>query len=360
MKSELMRGLNVPALSIVDENGRILIEEQRRLLRHLVQDGAGTNVIFGVGTTGEWNRLRNEERLRAMEVTIDEVRAINQHLGTSVESWVGVNGNTRAEVLANLEAAIQLGADAAVIAPTAIDDLHVDEMVRYFQREVTDLVETQSREIPIFLYDNADIASPGNVPHIPTQVVKQLSRLPWIRGIKVSASMRELGNYMKAALHYKLPGEFGVYIGNAMLVFDLYRPKDGMIGRLQEGWHEYLLNYSPPIGVISGPGNVLPREWQKAWRVCWAGDEEMIDQYQSICGRFDEIVVFDEDGRSVSKMLAGLKYALEIDGIVSCSLVAKGTPALSEEQRSIFRDRYAALRESIRTTTSPRWQTRPA
>lgn len=360
MKSELMRGLNVPALSIVDESGRILIEEQRRLLRHLVQGGAGTNVIFGVGTTGEWNRLSNPERLRAMEVTIDEVRAINQNLGTSVESWVGVNGNTRAEILANLEAAIQLGADAAVIAPTAIDDLHVDEMVRFFQRQITDLIEAQSREIPVFLYDNADIASPGNVPHIPTQVVKQLSRIPWIQGIKVSASMRELGNYMKAALHYKLPGEFGVYIGNAMLIFDLYRPKDGMIGRLQEGWHEYLLNYSPPIGVISGPGNVLPREWQKAWRVCWAGDEEMIDRYQALCGRFDEIVVFNQpDGRAVSKMLAGLKYALELDGVITSSHVVNGTPALTEEEKAVFRDRYAALRAAIHDSTTPVWQTRP-
>jgi dihydrodipicolinate synthase/N-acetylneuraminate lyase len=358
MNTVLKRGLNVPALSIVDEAGRIIIDQQRQLLRHLVQDGRGTDVIFGVGTTGEWNRLRNPERLRGMEVTIDEVRQINQRLGTTVEAWVGVNGNTKEEILANLDAAIQLGADAAVIAPTAIDDLHVDEMTRFFQREINDLVELQSREIPVFLYDNADIASPGNVPHIPTQVVKQLSRLPWIRGIKVSASMRELGNYMKAALHYKLPGEFGVYIGNAMLIFDLYRPKDGMVGRLQEGWHEYLLNYSPPIGVISGPGNVLPREWQKAWRVCWAGDEEMIDRYRSLCGRVDEMVVFEENGRPVSKMLAGLKYALELDGVITSSHVVAGTPALTSEQKAVFQQRYTELKESIHHSTSELWQTR--
>jgi dihydrodipicolinate synthase/N-acetylneuraminate lyase len=143
-----------------------------------------------------------------------------------------------------------------------------------------------------------------------------------------------------------------------MLIFDLYRPKDGMIGRLQEGWHEYLLNYSPPIGVISGPGNVLPREWQKAWRVCWAGDEEMIDRYQTLCGRFDEIVVFNEGGRAVSKMLAGLKYALELEGVITSSHVVHGTPALTEEQKSIFRDRYAALNEAIRESTYPAWQTR--
>ena len=347
MKNELKRGLNVPTLSIVDEAGEIIPDQQRRLLRHLVQNGAGADVVFGVGTTGEWNRLTNTQRQQVMAITIEEVRSINLDLATPVESWIGVNGNTRKEVLANLDAAIELGADAAVIAPTAIDDLPTREMVRFFQREVNSLIETSSRTIPVFLYDNADIASPGNAPHIPTTIVKQLSRLPWIRGIKVSASRRVLGNYLRAALHYKLPGEFGVYVGNAMLIFDLFRPQHGLIGRLREGWRDYLLNYQPPIGVISGPANVLPREWQRAWRVCWAGDEDLLDRYKKLCGSFDEIVIFEEHGQPVSKMLAGLKYALELDGVISSSRVAAGTPALTTEQKRIFAERYAALRATI-------------
>jgi len=218
----LKRGLNVPSLTVVDEAGRLLEAEQRRLLRYLLQEGAGADVVFGVGTTGEWNRLANAERLRTMEVTIDEVARLNRAYGTQVEAWVGVNGKTKAEILTNLDAACQLGAAAAVIAPTAVEDLPVDEMVPFFQREITDLLETQRRPLPLFLYDNADIAAPGNAAHLPTAIVKRLSRLPSVCGIKVSASRRVLGNYMKAALHYRLPGEFGIYIGNAMLIFDLY------------------------------------------------------------------------------------------------------------------------------------------
>lgn len=347
MNRELKRGLNVPALSIIDETGEVIPAEQRRLLRHLVQNGTGTDVIFGAGTTGEWNRLSNSQRLEVMRITIDEVNSINRDLGSSVESWIGVNGNNRQEILTNLDAAIGLGANAAVIAPTAIDDLHVSDLVRFFQRDLNQLIESRSRQVPVFLYDNADIASPGNVSHIPTSIVKQLSRLPWIRGIKVSAPRRVLGNYLRAALHYKLPGEFGVYVGNAMLIFDLFRPQQGLLGRLREGWRDYLLNYYPPIGVISGPGNVMPREWQRAWRACWVGDTELIDQYRQLCGRFDEIAIFEEDGRPVSKMLAALKYALELDGVISSSLVAAGTPALTSEQRALFSERYAALRQSI-------------
>jgi dihydrodipicolinate synthase/N-acetylneuraminate lyase len=380
MNYTLKRGLNIPVITVLDETGRVIEEEQRRVLRHVVQDGCGADIVFGAGTTGEWNRLSNTQRQRVMEIEVDEVRRINEelfsrepstfsrHLGSAasgvignpqsrVEAWVGVNGSTRAEALSNLDAAIQLGADAAVIAPLAIEDLEETGIVRFFQRDLTNLLEASKREIPVFLYDNADISAPGHAPHIRTGIVKHLSRLPWIRGIKVSASRRALGNYTKAALHYKQQGEFGVYIGNAMLIFELYRPSHGLIGRLGEGWRDFLLNDTPPIGVVSGPANILPREWQKAWRVCWAGDEEMIKLYRDLCSRFEKICGFAESGAHVMKMIACLKYALEIDGLISFSEVGRGTPSLSHEQKRIFSDSYLALREYSQRAVDRNWQT---
>jgi dihydrodipicolinate synthase/N-acetylneuraminate lyase len=354
-------GLNTPAVTIVDESGRVIEAEQRRVFRHLVQNGYGADVLFGVGTTGEWNRLANGERQRVIEIEVDEVRAINRDLSASgrapVEAWVGVNGSNCAEILSNLDAAIQLGADAAVIAPLAVTDLDESEIVRFFRRDLTDLIESSPREIPIFLYDNADIAAPGRAAHIRTKIVKELSRLPWIYGIKVSASRHVLGNYTKAALHFKQPGEFAIYIGNAMLIFEWYRPSRGIVGRLREGWRDYLLHDTLPIGVVSGPANVLPREWQKAWRVCWAGDEEMMDLYYGFCEEFEEICSFDEGGQRVTKSLACLKEALVIDGVIAAGTVAKGTKALTGEQKIVFAERYAELRERIRSNSPALWQT---
>src|SRR5262245_51737614 len=205
MQYQLRHGLNVPTITVLDDTGRVIAEEQRRVFRHVVQNGYGADVIFGVGTTGEWNRIANIERQRIMEIEVDEVRCINAELATfipqsasrsggvnpqSVEAWVGVNGATRAEILSNLDAAINLGADAAVIAPLAIEDLYECDIVRFFQRDVYDLLEATRSDLPIFLYDNADITAPGQPPHIRTRIVKHLSRLPWLRGIKVSASRR--------------------------------------------------------------------------------------------------------------------------------------------------------------------------
>jgi len=388
-------GLNVPVITVLDDSGRVIADEQRRVIRHVVQNGYGADVVFGVGTTGEWNRIANAERQHIMEIEVDEVRRINAvriadcsenshpvirnpqsrspqsairnpqsairgsaiRDPQSVEAWVGVNGSTRAEILDNLDAAIQSGADAAVIAPLAIEDLAERDIVRFFQRDVADLIEASKGGLPIFLYDNADINAQGQPPHIRTRIVKHLSRLPWVRGVKVSASRRVIGNYTKAALHYKLPGEFGIYIGNAMLIFEMYRPSHGLFGRFREGWRDHLLHYTPPIGVVSGPANCLPREWQKAWRVCWASDDELTDVYKDLCSRFEEICGFDEGGRRVMKTIACIKCALVMDGVISSAAVGRGTKALSVEQKKIFCDEYYALRDYVRKKIDLTWQT---
>lgn len=364
MQYILRKGLNVPAISVVDEGGRIIEAEQRRVFRHVIQGGFGADSIFANGTTGEWNRLVNRERQRLIEIAVDEVREVNTELFTQgrqpVEVWAGINGSTCTEVLDNLDTAIQLGVDAAVVAPLAITDLDERDIVRFFRRELNERIERAPQLLPVFLYDNADINAPGRTPHIRTRVIKELSRLEWVCGIKVSAPRRVLGNYTKAALHFKQPGEWGIYVGNAMLIFDWFKPKRGFIGRLQEGWRDWLLSDHLPIGVVSGPANVLPREWQKAWRVCWAGDEELIEQYRQLCADFEERCVGEENGRRVTKMLACLKYALELDGVISSSVVCRGTPALTDAQRAEFREgrnSYAAWVEKWKAVTPELWRT---
>ncbi len=355
-------GLNIPAITVTGEDGKVIEDEQRRVFRHIVQQGYGADVIFGVGTTGEWNRLQNTERQRVIEIEIDEVRRINEELKAldrpQVEAWVGVNGSTKAEILANLDLAIQLGANAAVIAPLAITDLDEAETVRFFQHDLTNLIEESRRELPVLLYDNADIAASGREAHIRTRTVKQLSRLEWIAGIKVSAPRRVLGNYTKAALHFRKPGEFGIYIGDAMLIFELFRPSRSLLGRLREGWRDYLLYDALPIGVVSGPANVLPREWQKSWRSCWAGDEESMDRWQTVCRQFEAICGFDEGGRTVRKSIACLKYALELDGVITSSAVVRGTRSLDQVQKNKFAADYRRLRELIARDSHAIWRTR--
>src|SRR5262245_27395806 len=282
------RGLSVPTVTVLDQSGAVIEEEQRSVFRYAAQEGSCADIIFGVGTTGEWNRISNCERQRLIWIETDEVARINRELTNRdsypIEAWVGVTAATRRETLANLECSLDAGANAAVIAPLSIEDL--GDLVSFFQRDVSDLFDRRGQSVPVFLYDNADIAADPRVPHIHTRDVKRLSRLPFIFGVKVSAPRRVLGNYTKGAAHFKDKGEFGIYIGDAMLMFQVFKLEDGFAGRVREYWNRYLLHNELPIGVVSGPANAMPREWQRAWRACYAGDERLMAIYKSAFEQF--------------------------------------------------------------------------
>ena len=346
------RGLNVPIITVLDEQGRVREADQRHVIRHVLQDGCSADVIFANGTTGEWKRLSNAERQRLMVIAVDEVKQLRQQTGISAEIWLGVNGGTRAEVLANLKIAMEIGADAAVIAPLALEDLAEEGIVRFFQREVNDLVETAPTPLPVFLYDNADINAAHchrTAAHIRTRAVRELSRLPWVCGLKVSATRRVLDNYTRAALHFKQPGEFGLYVGNANLIFEWFRPRQSWFGP------RHL-----PIGVVAGPANVFPREWQKAWRVCWCGDEALMRDYEQLAVAFEQLTIFDDAAQPNQyngKMIACLKMALRLEGVIDADAVAPGTPSLNEIERERFQRGYADLKQASRERLDARWRT---
>ncbi|HWO02782.1 MAG TPA: dihydrodipicolinate synthase family protein [Blastocatellia bacterium] len=347
------RGLSIPSITVLDDLGRVIEAEQRRVFAYLAQEGFGADIIFGVGTTGEWNRISNTERQRLMSIETDEVRRLNQEFSGlkngSIEAWVGVTAPTRAETLANLECALECRADGAVIAPLSIKDCA--DIVSFFQRDVSDLLDHHARWLPIFLYDNADIAADPRVPHIRTRDVKRLSRLPFIYGLKVSAPRRVLGNYTKGAGHFKDKGEFGIYVGNAMLMFQLFKLEDGLAGRVREYWNRYLLHNELPIGVVSGPANAMPREWQRAWRASFAGDERLMTIYKSAFEQFSDACRFG----GTKKSIACLKHALKLEGVVESDLVAEGTRSLTEAERREFADCYSRIKDMLTAATDAVW-----
>ena len=357
---EPRRGLSIPSVTVLDSSGKVIEDEQRSVFRFIAQEGLGADIIFGVGTTGEWNRIANSERQRLIWIETDEVARINEQVRErglrQVEAWVGVTAPTRSETLHNLECAIEAGADAAVIAPLSIRD--ADDGIDFFQRDVSDLFDHKGRWLPVFLYDNADIAADPRLSHIRTRIVKRLSRLSFIFGLKVSASRRVLGNYTKGAAHFKDKGEFGIYVGNAMLMFQVFKLEDGLAGRVREYWNRYLLHNELPIGVVSGPANALPREWQRAWRACYAGDERLMPIYESAFNQFGAACRFNHGGKMVKKSIACLKHALKLDGVISSDLVAEGTRALAEEERHEFADRYRKIKDGLRALTDEVWVSR--
>ncbi|MDH5307803.1 MAG: dihydrodipicolinate synthase family protein, partial [Myxococcales bacterium] len=346
-------GLSVPVVSVLDPDGQLIESEQRAVVRYVVQDGCGADVIFAAGTTGEWHRIANRERQRVVQICAEEVAKANAALGPDagrpVEAWAGITAPTPRETLENLDFAIAHGAHAAVLAPLSIQGLA--DPVHFLARDVSDLLDARRRRIPVVLYDNADIAANPRVPHIRTRQVKAMSRLDFVRGIKVSAPRRVLGNYTQAAAGFRERGEFGIYVGNAMLIFELFRPRSGWLGVIAEHWNRHRLRGGLPIGVVAGPANVWPREWAHAWQVSRAGDAERMDQVRSVLEAFRTLT------RSVGRQrsVACLKRALRLLGVLESSAVAPGTPALSEADAARFDEGFARVRELAHERIGAPW-----
>ncbi len=336
------RGLSVPVVTVIDDAGRLCEDDQRALVRYVAQGGRGADVIFAAGTTGEWAGISQDVRQQVVRVCADETRKLNAELQRrdirGVELWAGVTAPDPEETLDNLREALASGADAAVLAPLSIQG--VADPVRFVAREVGDLLDRSERRIPVYLYDNADIAVDPGAQHIRTRQVKALSRLDFVRGIKVSAPRRVLGNYTKAAASFNDRGEFGIYVGDAMLIFDLFRPRRGVLGVVAEHWHRYRLRDTLPCGVVAGPANVMPREWARAWQVCLAGDEERMEELRAVLAEFRA----ETRAAAGKRSIACLKRALRNLGVIASARVAPGTPELTEPDGERFDTLFADLR----------------
>lgn len=351
------RGLSVPSVTVLDPDGSLREEDQRRHTRYVIQSGRGADIVFVNGTTGEWPALGTRTRDRLLQVVVEEVRKASQPLdrgvGPAVEAWAGVTARTARETLGCVDLAIDLRADAAVLAPLAVGD--VGDPVRFVQRDVSDLLDARGSRIPVFLYDNADIAT-GRERRLRTRWVKLLSRLDFVRGIKVSASPRRLGHYTKAARQFRDRGPFAIYVGNAPYILQMMRPRSGIVGTLVEHWYRFWLRDLLPAGVVAGPANLLPREWQRTWQVSCAGDLERMHEMRRLIEEFRRACTFDGGRRT----LAAIKRGLVRIGVTSSDAVAPGTPALSAEQGERFDRALDDLRGGIRRVLPERWRSDPS
>jgi dihydrodipicolinate synthase/N-acetylneuraminate lyase len=337
------RGLSVPLLTAFGSDGAFDAGSQQRLVAWVLQQGQGADILFSAGTTGEWNQM-SAATLRAVNTAVFEAAAGRAPL------WAGVTSLSLADTLENLEHALDLKVQAAVIAPLSIMD--APDPVALFQGPIAALFEKKASALPVFLYDNADIAAHKDRDHLHTKDVKALSRLEFVHGIKVSAGLKVMGNYLKAARHFKTRHEFGLYPGKADVIFSIFKPRHGFFGLLADTYRRFWLRSEWPQGVVAGPANIFPREWQRAWRACAAGEESLMASYDACFRRLSQAWRFE--GRS--KIVACLKLYLFEKGVLKSDAVAGHTPRLTEEEKALWRLRVGEVEKELNSFVPAGWR----
>jgi dihydrodipicolinate synthase/N-acetylneuraminate lyase len=342
-------GLNIPIVTALDEAGNLIESDQRRIVNHTIQHGRGAESLFICGTTGEFNRLTNPQRQQLMEVATDETRRVNAELKTgifAVEAWLGVTAETKAKTLENLRLAKELKADMAVIAPLAITDLAHDEIVEFFEGDISKTVGSTDA-LPIGLYENPDIAAdPEVLDLLPLSIINKLRRLPIVVCLKASTSREASREYLKAFAPTGEKADFPLYFGNAPLIFDAEAIQ-----------REAGLTTSKVLvaGVVSGTANLFPTEWRQAWQWIIADDR---DRSAALWNSFADFIAstdFRSESGVTSKLIAGIKQGLHSQGVISSPHVARGTPALTADEAEKVTENLDKVLSELQSKVHPKY-----
>jgi D-arabinose 5-phosphate isomerase GutQ/dihydrodipicolinate synthase/N-acetylneuraminate lyase len=335
----LIHGLCVPMVTALDAQGRFDAASQERLVAFLArgENGAGgAQALFTNGTSGEWHHFDPGTRMAVTETVHYALSG-----GRGPRLWAGVNDCAAEGVVANLEHAVKLGASAAVIAPLAVEN--IADAGELFHRHISPLYQRLGKGLPLFLYDNPDAYRLGRQDRLRTGEVKQLARLDYVCGVKVTADVRTAGNYLKGARNFKARHEFGVYLGRALQAFPFFTPVHGPWGKLRERWRRFWVAPEAPHGIVPLSANLFPGAWRRAWAACVAGDIRAMDSYRDSLGRLHEAFRF----AGVHKGIACVKIALAGEGVLGSARIAPETQALSADEEARWSRDYREIKKEL-------------
>lgn len=204
----------VPLVTPFDENFNVDYDQAAKLARSIVSLGYADTVVVS-GTTGEFNAMTAEERIKLFEV-------IKEEIGNKVPIMAGTGAASTREAITITRAAERIGVDAImVVAPY---------YCRPTQRGIYDHYKAiaQSTKLPMLLY---------NIPlftgvNIDPATVAALAKEPNVVGVKEEAGVNptQTSDYVLGA-----PGDFVVYCGDDTMVLPALA--QGAVGVVSGGSH---------------------------------------------------------------------------------------------------------------------------
>jgi N-acetylneuraminate lyase/4-hydroxy-tetrahydrodipicolinate synthase len=171
-------GVYPAMLTPFDSEGDVNEPVLRRLTSWLIAQGV--DGLFPLGSSGESIHLDLEEKVRMIEIILDEAKG-------SVPVTPGTSDSCAENTIRLTERARDLGCNAAVVAPPYYYRVTQEQIERHYE-EVVKAVP----DFPIILYNSPLFCTP-----IGYDVVKRLSRFENVIGMKDSSgSMVDLIHFM--------------------------------------------------------------------------------------------------------------------------------------------------------------------
>jgi len=247
-----------------DANGNFDEIAMRQHIRFLVDD-CGIHSIISTGSTGEFAFLNEQERLRVMDVTLDEVNK-------KVPVYVGTAACSTYETIKYTQQAQQANADGVMVVSPFYGHLDQEELFYHFS------TVAQNIDIPIIIYNNPGTS--GSDILAPT--VARLSQFKNIGAIKESTGIMQ-----RVAEITRLCGDqIEVLCGCDTLVLEMF-----LMGI--EGW-------------VAAPANVIGKQCVELYKL--AVEQKDFERARELYFKLLPLTdLFESSGKYVQLAKAGLE-----------------------------------------------------
>ncbi|MDO4340285.1 MAG: 4-hydroxy-tetrahydrodipicolinate synthase [Eubacteriales bacterium] len=229
---ELIQGIIAAMQTPMNADGSLNEVEMRNQINREIE--AGVDAVFCLGTNGEFFVLSLEERIRVMEIFVEETRG-------RVSVYAGTGCVSTEDTIYLSQCAKRIGVDVLSVITPYFAAISQEELYEHYK------AVAESVDLPIVMY---------NIPMrtgvtIEPETVGKLADIPNIVGVKDSSGKFEL---IQSYIEATKDKEFAVLSGNDALILDTLK--------------------AGGTGGITAISNILPEIMVSIYQKYKAGDEE--------------------------------------------------------------------------------------
>ena len=298
MNNSKYRGVVVPMVTPVTQDGRLDVESVKRIIEFFAESGVSPLLM---GTTGEGNSVSQADGQLFVETAVKarnncQLSIVNCRL----KIYAGLTGNCFSEQVRQAEVYTALGADVIVATLPTYYALTQEQMYDYY-KTLADCITG-----PLMLYN---ILATTHMS-IPVDVIKRLADHPNIVGLKDSE--RDLERMAQCIEIAQGRDDFAYFCGWAAQ----------SAHSLEQGGN----------GIVPSTGNYVPEMFQQLYEAAVAGDMATANRLQD---ETNEIAKIYQKDRTLGQSLTALKVMMNTNGLCEPWMLMPLTRLSAEEENEI-------------------------
>ena len=298
MNNSKYRGVVVPMVTPVTQDGRLDVEAVKRIIEFFAEAGVSPLLM---GTTGEGNSVSQADGQLFVETAVKarnncQLSIVNCQL----KIYAGLTGNCFSEQVRQAEVYTALGADVIVATLPTYYALTPEQMYDYY-KTLADCITG-----PLMLYN---ILATTHMS-IPVDVIKRLADHPNIVGLKDSE--RDLERMAQCIEIAQGRDDFAYFCGWAA-----------------QSAHSLELGGN---GIVPSTGNYVPEMFRQLYDAAVTGDMATANRLQD---QTNEIAKIYQKDRTLGQSLTALKVMMQTKGLCEPWMLMPLTRLSAEEENEI-------------------------